>query len=112
VDVAGVWVDVPDLDARINARVHAMRDAGYVEEVRALLDSGVPRDAKPMRSLGYRHLADHVLDGRSLDDAFEATKRDTRRFARKQRTWRKHLALWDATTVDVVALASQHLLGG
>ena len=111
VDVDGVWVDAPDLDARIDARVHAMIEAGYVDEVRALLDAGVAREAKPMRSLGYRHLADHLLDGRPLADAIEATQRDTRRFARKQRTWRKHLGLVDAGAVDAVARARDHLRG-
>jgi tRNA dimethylallyltransferase len=109
VDVVGVWVDVEDLDARIDRRVVAMIEDGYVDEVKRLLASGVPRDAKPMRSLGYRHLADHVLDGRSLEDAIAATQRDTRRFARKQRTWRKHLGLPDAAEVDAIALAARHL---
>ena len=91
VRVTGVWLDRADLDARIDERVHRMLDAGYLDEVRALLDRGVPRDARPMRTLGYRHLCDHLLDALELDEALRRTARDTRRFARKQRTWRRHL---------------------
>jgi tRNA dimethylallyltransferase len=95
VHVEGLWLDRPDLDARIDARVHTMMGAGYLEEVRGLLER-VDRGVKPMRSLGYRHLADHLLDGLDLDEAVRRTQRDSRRFARKQRTWRKHLPLVDA----------------
>lgn len=93
VHAVGLWLDRPDLDARIDARVGAMMEHGYLDEVRGLLDRGVPRDAAPMRTLGYRHLCDHLLDGLDLDEALRLTRRDTRRFARKQRTWRKHLGL-------------------
>jgi tRNA dimethylallyltransferase len=91
VQVDAVWLDAPDLEARIDARVLRMVEEGYVEEVRALLDAGVDRALKPMRSLGYRHLTDHLLDGLPLDEAIRRTQRDTRRFAHKQRTWHNAL---------------------
>lgn len=100
----GLWLDRNDLDQRIDARVHLMIEAGYVDEVRALLDRGVPRDARPMRSLGYRHLCDHLLDALPLAEAIRRTQRDTRRFARKQRTWRKHLGYPEALS-DAMAQA-------
>lgn len=87
----GLWLDRPDLDARIDERVGRMMEVGYLEEVRALLDAGVPRSSRPMTTLGYRHLCDHLLDGLDLDEALRRTRRDTRKFARKQRTWRRHL---------------------
>jgi tRNA dimethylallyltransferase len=91
VTVEAVWLDAPDLEARIDARVLRMVEEGYVEEVRVLLDAGVDRALKPMRSLGYRHLADHLIDGVPLDEAVRRTQRDTRRFAHKQRTWHNAL---------------------
>jgi tRNA dimethylallyltransferase len=92
-ELVGVWLDRPDLDARIDARVLAMIDAGYVDEVRGLLADGVSPDCKPMRSLGYRHLTEHLLSDLPIDEAVRRTQRDTRLFARKQRTWRKALPL-------------------
>jgi tRNA dimethylallyltransferase len=99
----GLWLDREDLDSRIDARVHQMIEDGYVAEVRGLLASGYPRHLKPMQSLGYRHLCDHVLDGLDLDEAVRRTQRDTRRFARKQRTWKKQLGYAEAWTDAVDA---------
>ena len=87
----GLWVDRDDLRERIGQRLAAMMDQGYLDEVRGLLDAGVDRLCKPMRSLGYRHLADHLLDGIALDEAIRRTERDTWTLARKQRNWRKSL---------------------
>ena len=92
----GLWLDRDDLYERIDGRVHTMVEAGYVDEVASLLRS-VPRDAKPMQSLGYRHLCAHLLNGLPLEEAIRMTQRDTRRFARKQRTWRNTLG-YEATT--------------
>ena len=88
---ATFWLDQSTLDERINARVHTMVADGYVEEVRSLLADGYSRDLKPMQSLGYRHLCSHLLDGLPVARAIEQTQRDTRRFARKQRTWQNKL---------------------
>jgi tRNA dimethylallyltransferase len=96
--VAG-WLDRPDLASRIEARVHAMIAAGYVDEVRRLLDAGYDRTLKPMTSLGYRHLAEHLLDGLPLDEAVRRTIRDTWTFARKQRTWMRSLG-WPELAPD------------
>lgn len=87
----GLWLDRADLDLRIERRLDRMLADGYTAEVRGLLDRGVPRTCKPMMSLGYRHLCDHLLDGLPLDEATRRTARDTRRFARKQRTWMRTL---------------------
>lgn len=91
VSAVGLWLDRADLDARIDLRVRRMIDDGYVDEVRRLLDAGHDRSLKPMQSLGYRHLCDHLLDGLPLDEAARRTCRDTRRFARKQRNWMRVL---------------------
>ncbi len=114
VDARLVWLDRPDLEARIDARVLQMVGDGYVAEVERLLERGFSRELKPMRSLGYRHLADHLLDGIGLDEAIRRTQRDTRRFAHKQRTWRKALGGVDvdARDLDRVIEAARRALGG
>jgi len=85
-----MWLDQEDLQARIDARVLAMVDAGYVQETRAALRDH-PRDCAPLRAFAYRHLVAHILDDLPLDAAVSQTQRDTRRFARKQRTWMRGL---------------------
>ena len=110
VQAVGLWLDREDLYERIDSRVHAMIAAGYVAEVQRLLDAGVPRDAAPMRALGYRHLVEHLLDGLGLGEATRRIQRDTRRFARKQRTWKRHLGfveVWDDHAPAVLRAAHQ-----
>lgn len=87
VHAVGLWLDRSDLRARIGARLLQMIEAGYVEEVRGLLARGYDRSLKPMRSLGYAHLAAHLLDGLPLKEAVRRTERDTWKLARKQRNW-------------------------
>ena len=105
-----LWLDRQDLADRIDARVHAMIAAGYVKEVREVLAAGFDRNLKPLQSLGYRHLCDHVLDGLALDEAVRRTQRDTRHFARKQRTWMRGLGfsrVVDAHESQALSLAEQ-----
>ncbi|MBN2800540.1 MAG: tRNA (adenosine(37)-N6)-dimethylallyltransferase MiaA [Deltaproteobacteria bacterium] len=91
VRAVGLWLDRDDLDARIDARVEQMMAQGYLDEVRALMARGYGPSHKPMQSLGYRHLCAHLLGALPLDAALALTRRDTRRFARKQRTWLRGL---------------------
>jgi tRNA dimethylallyltransferase len=83
----GLRWDRAALYRRIEARVDAMLAAGFVDEVRDLLDSGVPETCKSMQSLGYRHLVQYVRKERSLSEAIDAIKADTRRFAKRQLSW-------------------------
>jgi tRNA dimethylallyltransferase len=75
------------LNTRVAARVCAMRDAGLVDEVRALRERGaLSRTAS--QAIGYREVLDH-LDGNgpSLDAVLDAIVIRTRQFARRQRMW-------------------------
>ena len=82
-----LWPEREKLRLRINLRTEKMFQAGLVNEVRELLDSGCGRELKPMQSLGYRQAVACLLDGLSLAEAIELTKRDTRRYAKRQLTW-------------------------
>ena len=72
---------------RIDMRVDAMFRAGFVEEVRGLLERGYGRDLRSMGAIGYRHVLSHLLDGVPLEEAVARMKRDTRRYAKRQVTW-------------------------
>ncbi len=73
--------------ARIDRRVEAMFQGGFVAEVRGLLSRGYGPDLKSMGALGYRHVAAHLLRGIPLDETVAAMKRDTRLYAKRQMTW-------------------------
>jgi tRNA dimethylallyltransferase len=75
------------LFARLDARTADLFDHGLVEEVRQLLDSGVPANAKPFESLGYKQ-ALQVLTGKlTREQAIESTQIETRHYAKRQVTW-------------------------
>ena len=75
------------LAARIDRRAEAMIEAGLLREVRDLRERGYGPELKPMQSIGYRHIQPVVDGADTLVNALAAMKTDTRRFARRQRTW-------------------------
>ena len=85
--VIGVEVDRARLYDRINVRVDAMFEAGWVGEVENLLDMGYGPDLPAMSSLGYREICESLQGEITLEDAVETIKTKTRRFARQQGAW-------------------------
>ena len=97
-------LDRPDLDERIDRRVHEMIEEGYLAEVEKLLEAGFhPKTTKPMRSLGYRHLSDHLEGAFGLDEAVRRTQRDTRKFARRQRKMIRHVGGFQSVSATDLA---------
>ncbi|MDE2718287.1 MAG: tRNA (adenosine(37)-N6)-dimethylallyltransferase MiaA, partial [Chloroflexota bacterium] len=85
--VIGIEVDRDRLYERINARVDAMFEVGWVGEVENLLKKGYGPDLPAMSSLGYREICESLQEEMTLEDAIEAIKTKTRRFARQQGSW-------------------------
>jgi tRNA dimethylallyltransferase len=75
------------LYGRIHARTDAMLAAGWLDEVRRLLESGFPQNAKPFDFIGYRELREVLRGGKSLEEARTAIQQATRRYAKRQITW-------------------------
>jgi tRNA dimethylallyltransferase len=84
----GLEIPREELYRRIEARVEAMLAAGWLEEVRRLLER-YPSGIKPLKALGYRHLVAHLMGSLSLEEALDQTKKETRRYAKRQLTWFK-----------------------
>jgi len=72
---------------RIHERTEAMLAAGWLDEVRALLASGLPENAKPFDFIGYRELRAHLRGELTLDQARAAIQQGTRQYAKRQLTW-------------------------
>ena len=75
------------LYARIHARTDAMLKRGWIEEVRGLMESGLPENAKPFDFIGYRELREVLRGEKKLEDARAAIQQVTRRYAKRQLTW-------------------------
>jgi tRNA dimethylallyltransferase len=78
---------VAELDARIDERCRRMLDRGLLQEVRGLLERGYGPKLRPLQAIGYRHMWPVVEGSDTLANALPEMQRDTRRFARRQRTW-------------------------
>jgi tRNA dimethylallyltransferase len=81
-----------ELYERINARVEAMFTAGLVAEVRRLLARAQGPGRTARQALGYREVIEHLQGNRDLPQAIELVKRNTRRLAKRQRTWFRGLS--------------------
>ena len=66
-----------------------MLEEGLVEEVKKLLEAGVPRTAVSMQGLGYKEIASFLTGEYTYEEAIYYLKRDTRHFAKRQLTWFK-----------------------
>jgi tRNA dimethylallyltransferase len=76
------------LYARLNKRALKMFEANrLLDEVRSLLSAGVPPQAKPFESLGYKQALQLVLGQITGQQAIESTQQETRRYAKRQQTW-------------------------
>ncbi len=85
--VAVLEVPREELYRRIDERVGAMAERGLVEEVRALGARGYRAEDPGMSGTGYREILAHLEGRASLEEALDATRRATRRYARRQLTW-------------------------
>ena len=72
---------------RVHARTEAMLAAGWMEEVKRLLESGVAENAKGFDFIGYRELRAVVRGEMRLEEARTAIQQATRRYAKRQMTW-------------------------
>src|SRR5436190_10891166 len=87
VRVAGIRIDRDVLAVRIGERVLSMLEAGWLDEVRGLVERGFGAWLTASQAIGYSELARH-LDGRlSLDEAAERTVKRTKDLARRQMSW-------------------------
>mgnify|MGYP000651633193 CR=1 FL=1 len=91
-----VWVGLrwerEALNRRINARVRAMFEAGWVDEVRGLLSKwgGLSRTAA--EATGYGQIMEHLAGRAALDDTVESIKIATRQLARRQMKWMRRFS--------------------
>ncbi len=83
----GLKLKRDELYARIEKRVDKMFDRGIIEEVQNLLQSGVKEDSPPFKALGYQQALQHLKGELTLEQAIKLTKRNTRRYAKRQMTW-------------------------
>lgn len=76
-----------ELYERINRRVDGMLNAGLAEEVRSLLERGIPPSAQCMQGIGYKEMAEGMRKGWPMTEIAELIKKNTRNYAKRQITF-------------------------
>ena len=83
------FADRAELYRRIDLRVGIMLQQGLVEEIRSLLDEGIPKSATSMQAIGYKEFIE-AMDGHiSIEEAADQVRQSSRRYAKRQLTWFK-----------------------
>jgi tRNA dimethylallyltransferase len=75
------------LYSKLNQRAAKMFDGVLMQEVRNLLSAGVAPEVKAFESLGYKQALEVVMGRSTVEEALESTRRETRRYAKRQLTW-------------------------
>ena len=108
--------DRQQLYDRIDLRVTKMLETGLLEEIRGLLDSGVPEKATAMQAIGYKEFVDALAGRKPLEAAADQVRQSSRRYAKRQLTWfRRNRAMhWlirgENTTGEDIFLSARQLL--
>ncbi len=80
--------DREGLYQNINSRFDSMIEEGFLDEVISLLDEDlVSINSHSMQSIGYKEMLEHIGGRISLDEAIDAAKMASRRYAKRQITW-------------------------
>lgn len=91
------------LDRSIRDRLRAMMQGGFIEEVQGLMNAGVPENAPAMQAIGYRTILRLIRGDLTGGQAHEDIEIETRRYAKRQRTWMRSEPRLNIIEQDVVA---------
>jgi tRNA dimethylallyltransferase len=76
-----------ELYRRVNQRVLEMLDAGWIEEVRRLLETGISPHSQSFAALGYRRVVEYLQGSLAHEEMVRRIQADTRHYAKRQWTW-------------------------
>ena len=83
----GTLVSREERVARIDRRLEERLQEGLVEEIRGLLDSGIPADDLIYYGLEYKFVTQYVMGQLSYEDMVIALGNAIHQFAKRQMTW-------------------------
>ena len=85
--IVGVDIDRELRREKITRRLKSRLDEGMVDEVRGLLDSGIPADDLIYYGLEYKYLTEYVVGKLSYEEMFRQLEIAIHQFAKRQMTW-------------------------
>ena len=85
--IVGVNIDRELRREKISRRLKARLEEGMIDEVRGLLDSGIPADDLIYYGLEYQFVTEHLIGRLSYDEMFRRLEIAIHQFAKRQMTW-------------------------
>ncbi len=85
--IVGVSIDRELRREKISRRLKARLEEGMLDEVRGLLDSGIPADDLIYYGLEYQFVTEHLIGRLSYDEMFRRLEIAIHQFAKRQMTW-------------------------
>ena len=85
--VVGIAIDRELRREKITRRLNARLEEGMADEVRSLLDSGIPTEDLMYYGLEYRYVTEYVLGQTTREEMFRRLEIAIHQFAKRQMTW-------------------------
>jgi tRNA dimethylallyltransferase len=85
--LVGLTLPREALYQRIDMRIDRMIEAGFMDEVRHLLEQGYSPSLPTLSAIGYAELVATIQGNITLEEAIILMKRRTRNFVRRQANW-------------------------
>ena len=85
--IIGIDIDRELRRQKITRRLKARLDEGMVDEVRRLLDEGIPADDLIYYGLEYKYLTEYIIGHLTYDEMFRQLEIAIHQFAKRQMTW-------------------------
>jgi tRNA dimethylallyltransferase len=85
--IIGISIDRELRREKITRRLKARLDSGMVEEVRALLDEGIPAEDLIYYGLEYKFVTEYLTGKLTRDEMFQRLEIAIHQFAKRQMTW-------------------------
>ncbi len=85
--IIGIDIDREARREKITRRLKARLESGMVDEVKALLDEGIPADDLIYYGLEYKFLTEYLTDVISYDEMTKRLEIAIHQFAKRQMTW-------------------------
>lgn len=85
--VVGVNVDREVRRGRITRRLHQRLDEGMVDEIKGLLDSGIPAEDLIYYGLEYKYVTEYVIGHATYEEMTSRLEIAIHQFAKRQMTW-------------------------
>ena len=85
--VIGVDIDREERRKRITRRLKQRLEEGMIEEVKGLMDSGIPPENLIYYGLEYKYVTEHLMGKTTYQEMFKLLEIAIHQFAKRQMTW-------------------------